>query len=83
MLNRHADTDGQLSDSRRIRRMKKEYEPLFTPWKIGNVEIPNRIVQTSPCSDGSSRATLTKRLLITSSAVLRTALDWCFRACSV
>ena len=27
--------------------MKKEYEPLFTPWKIGNVEIPNRIVQTS------------------------------------
>ena len=27
--------------------MKKEYEPLFTPWKIGDVEIPNRIVQTS------------------------------------
>ncbi|NLY87087.1 MAG: FAD-dependent oxidoreductase [Clostridiales bacterium] len=27
--------------------MKKEYEPLFTPWKIGNVEIPNRIVQTA------------------------------------
>ncbi|MDO5448840.1 MAG: 2-enoate reductase, partial [Clostridia bacterium] len=27
--------------------MKKVYEPLFTPWKIGNVEIPNRIVQTS------------------------------------
>lgn len=27
--------------------MKKDYEPLFTPWKIGNVEIPNRIVQTS------------------------------------
>jgi len=27
--------------------MKKEYEPLFTPWKICNVEIPNRIVQTS------------------------------------
>lgn len=27
--------------------MKKQYEPLFTPWKIGNVEIPNRIVQTS------------------------------------
>ena len=24
--------------------MKKEYEPLFTPWKIGNVEIKNRIV---------------------------------------
>ena len=27
--------------------MKKEYEPLFTPWKIGNCEIKNRIVQTS------------------------------------
>lgn len=27
--------------------MRKEYEPLFTPWKIGNVEILNRIVQTS------------------------------------
>ena len=27
--------------------MKKEYEVLFTPWKIGNVEIKNRIVQTS------------------------------------
>ena len=24
--------------------MKKEYESLFTPWKIGNVEIKNRIV---------------------------------------
>ena len=24
--------------------MKKEYEALFTPWKIGNVEIKNRIV---------------------------------------
>ncbi len=24
--------------------MKKEYEPLFTPWKIGNCEIKNRIV---------------------------------------
>jgi 2-enoate reductase len=27
--------------------MKKAYEALFTPWKIGNVEIKNRIVQTS------------------------------------
>ncbi len=27
--------------------MKKEYESLFTPWKIGNLEIKNRIVQTS------------------------------------
>ena len=27
--------------------MKKAYEPLFTPWKIGNVEIKNRIVLTS------------------------------------
>ena len=27
--------------------MKKEYEPLFTPWKIGKVEIKNRIVMCS------------------------------------
>jgi len=27
--------------------MKQEYESLFTPWKIGNVEIKNRIVMTS------------------------------------
>lgn len=27
--------------------MNKVYEPLFTPWKIGNVEIKNRIVMTS------------------------------------
>ncbi len=27
--------------------MDKRYEPLFTPWKIGNVEIKNRIVQCS------------------------------------
>ncbi len=27
--------------------MKKEYEPLFTPWKIGKCEIKNRIVMTS------------------------------------
>ena len=27
--------------------MKKEYETLFTPWKIRNVEIKNRIVLTS------------------------------------
>ncbi len=27
--------------------MNDQYEALFTPWKIGNVEIPNRIVQTS------------------------------------
>ena len=27
--------------------MKKEYEALFTPWKIGNCEIKNRIVMTS------------------------------------
>ena len=24
--------------------MKQTYEALFTPWKIGNVEIKNRIV---------------------------------------
>ena len=24
--------------------MKQEYQPLFTPWKIGNCEIKNRIV---------------------------------------
>ena len=27
--------------------MKKEYSILFTPWKIGNVEIKNRFVMTS------------------------------------
>ena len=27
--------------------MDKNLEPLFTPWKIGNVEIKNRIVMTS------------------------------------
>ena len=27
--------------------MNKKYEALFTPWKIGNVEIKNRIVQPS------------------------------------
>ncbi len=27
--------------------MEKRLEPLFTPWKIGNVEIKNRIVLTS------------------------------------
>ena len=27
--------------------MNEKYEALFTPWKIGNCEIKNRIVQTS------------------------------------
>ena len=27
--------------------MNEKYAPLFTPWKIGNVEIKNRIVQVS------------------------------------
>ncbi len=27
--------------------MNEQYSPLFTPWKIGNVEIKNRIVQVS------------------------------------
>ena len=27
--------------------MDKKYEPLFTPWKIGDVQIKNRIVQCS------------------------------------
>ena len=27
--------------------MEAKYEALFTPWKIGNVEIKNRIVITS------------------------------------
>ncbi len=29
------------------RKMDKKYEPLFTPWRIGEVEIKNRIVQCS------------------------------------
>ena len=28
-------------------KMNEKYSPLFTPWKIGNVEIKNRIVLTS------------------------------------
>ena len=27
--------------------MKQAYQPLFTPWKIGKVEIKNRIVMCS------------------------------------
>ena len=27
--------------------MDKKYDALFTPWKIGNVEIKNRIVMCS------------------------------------
>ena len=27
--------------------MNQKYNALFTPWKICNVEIPNRIVQCS------------------------------------
>ena len=27
--------------------MDERLNPLFTPWKIGNVEIKNRIVMTS------------------------------------
>ena len=34
--------------------MKKEYEALFTPWKIRNLEIKNRIVM---CSMGGGPAT--------------------------
>ena len=36
--------------------MDEKWKPLFTPWKIGNVEIKNRIVMTSmgerTCSGG-------------------------------
>ena len=28
----------------KIHNMKQEYEVLLTPWKIGNLEIKNRIV---------------------------------------
>ena len=31
-------------DMNRMDQMDPKYEPLFTPWKIGNVEIKNRIV---------------------------------------
>ena len=27
--------------------MNPKYEALFTPWKVGNVEVKNRIVQCS------------------------------------
>ncbi len=44
--------DGLVTGSRTIAKFyrtvintKEEYEALFTPWHIGNVEIKNRIVQ--------------------------------------
>lgn len=45
--------------------MNEKYSALFTPWKIGNVEIKNRIVQPSMgarlCSAGWSRAISIRR----------------------
>lgn len=45
--------------------MNEKYNALFTPWKIGNVEIKNRIVQCSmggtSCSAGWSRTTLIRK----------------------
>lgn len=45
--------------------MNEKYSALFTPWKIGNVEIKNRIVQPSmavrPCSAGLSPVTSTRK----------------------
>lgn len=48
--------------------MEEKYSALFTPWKIGNVEIKNRIVMC-PMGEqvslaGWSRTTLIKRQLI-------------------
>lgn len=34
-------------NKRKVIAMNETYESLFTPWKIGNVEIKNRIVMTS------------------------------------
>ena len=46
--------------------MKQEYEVLFTPWKIGNLEIKNRIVMCPMVEpqflDGWSKAILKRRL---------------------
>lgn len=44
--------------------MDQRLQPLFTPWKIGNCEIKNRIVLTSMAaptsSDGWRRTTSIK-----------------------
>ena len=42
MSESHADNEFE-----RMTTMDQKYEALFTPWKIGNVEIKNRLVQTS------------------------------------
>ena len=34
-----------IKEKGRMYFMDEKYSALFTPWKIGNVEIPNRIVQ--------------------------------------
>ena len=33
-----------IREKKALSTMDKKYEALFTPWKIGNVEIKNRIV---------------------------------------
>jgi len=42
--------------------MKQEYEALFTPWKIGNVEIKNRIVMCSMGARGDESARIHSNL---------------------
>ena len=42
MSESHADNEFERKTT-----MDQKYEALFTPWKIGNVEIKNRLVQTS------------------------------------
>lgn len=48
MSNMHF-TDGNtgFQEDGEEQKMNQKYEPLFTPWKIGNCEIKNRIVLTS------------------------------------
>ena len=41
--------------------MNEKYSPLFTPWKIGNAESKNRIVQLLPARD---RKRLAQRRLL-------------------
>ena len=68
--------------------MNEKYSSLFTPWKIGNCEIKNRIVQVSDgrhiaSSAGWSPATsIRKRPTHILETAPRTTSVWCCPACS-
>ena len=61
--------------------MNKTYQPLFTPWKIGNVEIKNRIV-LCPMGGTLERAKNNVGLIIPGIAPLRNLIggQWLYKA---